>query len=265
MSTYLMEHEQEAERLRLKTDRAVVEDQARWAGIRAGMRVLDVGCGSGVTSAILSDLVQPQGEVLGIDASPDRIDYARRHFQGEKVAFECRDFRRDLEAIGEFDFIWVRFVLEYHRIGAFDIVRGLAQRLRPGGILCLIDLDHNCLNHYGLSERLERNIHGVMDRLRDSADFDPFMGRRLYAFLFDLGLSGIDVRMTAHHLIFGELREVDRYNWWQKLEVAARRSGWDFSDYEHGFEGFAAEFTEFFRDPRRFTYTPMISCRGCRS
>ena len=61
MATYLMEDGDEGERLRLKTDRAVVERQARWAGIGAGMRVLDVGCGAGVTSAILGDLVSPQG------------------------------------------------------------------------------------------------------------------------------------------------------------------------------------------------------------
>ncbi|NLC71402.1 MAG: methyltransferase domain-containing protein [Desulfuromonadaceae bacterium] len=264
MSTYLMEHEKEAERLCLKTDRAVVERQARWAGIGAGMRVLDVGCGAGVTSAILYDLVQPEGTVLGIDASQERIDYAQRYFGQEGVAFECRDFRQELEGIGEFDFIWVRFVLEYHRTGSSDIVRHLSRLLKPGGVLCLIDLDHNCLNHYGLSARLERNIQGIMDCLSATADFDPYMGRRLFSFLFDLGLADIDVKMTPHHLIFGELGEVDRYNWWRKLEVAARRSGWRFADYKRGFEEFASEFMDFFSDPRRFTYTPMVACRGIR-
>lgn len=264
MATYLMEDGDEGERLRLKTDRAVVERQARWAGIGAGMRVLDVGCGAGVTSAILGDLVSPQGSILGIDASAERIETARRNFQGPGVAFACRDFRQQMEGLGAFDFIWVRFVLEYHRSGAFDIVGRLADLLRPGGILCLIDLDHNCLNHYGLSARLERNIQGVMDWLRERADFDPFMGRRLYSFLYDLGLEDIEVKMTPHHLIFGELSEVDRYNWWRKLAVAARGSGWSWADYEQGFDGFAAEFMDFFSDPRRFTYTPMIACRGCR-
>ena len=264
MATYLMEHEEEAERLRFKTDRAVVENQARWAGIQPGMRVLDVGCGAGVTSSILLDLVQPGGTVVGIDASTDRIDYARGNFQRAGIDFECLDFRQEMAGMGEFDFIWVRFVLEYHRAGSFLIVHRLSRLLKPCGILCLIDLDHNCLNHYGISERLERNIAGVMECLREAADFDPFMGRRLYSFLFDLGLADIDVQMTPHHLIFGELGEVDRFNWWRKLEVAARRSGWSFADYEQGFEGFANEFRDFFSNPRRFTYTPMIACRGCR-
>ena len=264
MAAYLMEHEEEAERLRLKTDAAVVTGQARWAGLKAGMRVLDAGCGAGVTGPVLFELAQPEGTIVGIDASEERIDYARRHFQKPGVEYLCRDFRQELEGLGSFDFIWVRFVLEYHRQGGFGIVERLARLLKSGGILCLIDLDHNCLNHFGLSERLEKNLQGVMERLREAADFDPFMGRKLYSFLFDLGFRDIDVQMTPHHLMFGNLAEVDRYNWWRKLEVAARRSDWDFSDYEQGFDGFAAEFKAFFENPRRFTYTPMIACRGRR-
>jgi len=44
---YLMEDDREAARLDLKTDPAVVENQAVWAGIEPGMRVADCGCGPG--------------------------------------------------------------------------------------------------------------------------------------------------------------------------------------------------------------------------
>ena len=40
---YLMESEDEAVRLDMKTDGAVVEKQALWAGIKPGMSIADMG------------------------------------------------------------------------------------------------------------------------------------------------------------------------------------------------------------------------------
>ncbi|HMK65410.1 MAG TPA: methyltransferase type 11, partial [Thermodesulfobacteriota bacterium] len=62
---YLMEDDEEAIRLDRKTDPSVVERQARWAGVKPGMRLADLGCGSGKTSSVLHELVQPGGEVIG--------------------------------------------------------------------------------------------------------------------------------------------------------------------------------------------------------
>ena len=103
-----------------------------------------------------------------------------------------------------------------------------------------------------------------MNNLEEKFDFDPYVGRKLYSYLYDLGFEEIDVQLKPHHLFFGHIAETDRFNWVKKLQVAARNSGWKFEDYEDGFDGFFREFQSFFADPRRFTYTPMISCRGCR-
>jgi SAM-dependent methyltransferase len=262
--SYLMENDQEAKRLDLKTDQARLEQQARWAGIRSGMRVADVGCGSGKTSFFLHQLVQTGGEVLGIDASIERIAHAQNTYQADGLHFTCRDFYAPMTDLGQFDFIWVRFVLEYHRRDAAMIVGNLMQILKPGGILCLIDLDHNCLNHYGMPLRLESALAEIMALLEANANFDPFMGRKLYSFLYDLGCKEIDVQLAAHHLIAGQLDDVDAYNWLRKVDVAVQNSGYGFPAYAGGYQEFREEFKRFFSDPRRFTYTPLIACRGIK-
>lgn len=258
---YLMDNPDEARRLDLKTTAPPLERQARWAGIEPGMRVADVGCGSGKTSRFLHRLVEG-GEVVGIDASAERIAHARAEHSAPGLTFTCRDFYAPLDDLGSFDFIWVRFVLEYHRAHSRDIVANLLRLLKPGGILCLIDLDHNCLNHFGMPPRLERALEGVMQQLTAEHDFDPYAGRKLYSYLYDAGCSDIRVDLTHHHLIYGALGAVDDYNWSQKVEVAARTSGYDFPDYPGGFPEFREEFASFFADPRRFTYTPLICCAG---
>ena len=90
----------------------------------------------------------------------------------------------------------------------------------------------------------------------------PFAGRRIYTRMYDLGYTELDVQVSAHHLIFGALAERDRFNWEQKLKAVARQASFVFEKYPGGYEEFAAEFRAFFEDPRRFTYTPMILCRG---
>ncbi|HTG80723.1 MAG TPA: methyltransferase domain-containing protein [Geobacteraceae bacterium] len=263
-NTYLMENEEEILRQELKTDCDGVVRQAAWAGIRPGMRVADLGCGSGKTTFCLKKLVGPAGTVVGVDLSAERIGYAEKQYGGEGIEFHRGDIREPLDDLGQFDFVWLRFVLEYHRERSRDIVRNVSRMLRPGGILCLIDLDYNCLNHYGLSPRLEQAIDGVLAALETHRDFDPYAGRKLYSFLYDLGYREIDADVACHHLIFGELREKDAFNWMKKVEVAVRRSGYRFEEYGGGFEEFRTEFTSFFTDPRRFTYTPVIACRGSK-
>lgn len=260
--TYLMESNEEAFRLEVKTDPVAVSKQALWAGIKPGMRVADIGCGSGKTSSILYGLVQPGGETVGVDGSHTRIAHAKERYAAEGVNFACRDILDSLESLGKFDFVWVRFLLEYYRSNSFDIVRNISNILKPGGVLCLIDLDYNCLNHFGLSSRLERTIQTAIKILEDKANFDPYVGRKLYSFLYDLGYQDIDVDVSAHHLIHGALKNVDAFNWLKKIECVTSKINFSFEGESWGYEEFVKEFQEFFADPRRFTYSPLICCRG---
>ena len=259
---YLMESEEEAYRLDTKTDANVIEKQALWAGIQPGMRVADVCSGSGKTTSILHKLVQPGGKVVGVDASERRIAYARAHYSAEGIEFTRKDIKEPLDELGTFDFVWVRFVLEYFRSNAFEIVRNVSQVVKPGGILCLIDLDHNCLSHFGLSERLERTLFELVGALEKKANFDPYAGRKNYSYLYRLGYQNLDAHVGAHHLIYGELKDVDAYNWIKKIEVASKKINFEFTEYEGGYEHFMGEFKQFFNNPIRFTYTPIISVRG---
>ena len=259
---YLMESENETNRLDMKTNEKAVEEQALWAGLRPGMRVADLGFGSGKTTYILNAMVQPCGETVGVDYAVDRIKFAKNRYFHESIEYIQRDIRDPLEDLGTFNFIWIRFVLEYHKSTAFEIIKNVSKILKPGGILHLIDLDQNCLCHYGLPCRLEKTMFDLVDILQKHGDFDPYVGRKLYSFLYDLGFENIDVKMVPHHLIYGEVDEVDTYNWIQKAQVAVKQIGFHFQNYPGGFDEFYEEFMTFFKDPRRLTYTPLFSCRG---
>jgi ubiquinone/menaquinone biosynthesis C-methylase UbiE len=262
--TYLMESEEEALRLDLKTDERVVEEHARWAGLRPGMRVADLGCGSGKTTFYLNRLAQPGGSALGLDIAVQRIDFARSHYQAEGLEFRVGDLRAPPADLGCFDFVWVRFVLEYYLAQSFDIVRGLVDVLCPGGTLCMIDLDCNCLRFHGFPARTERAVQRIMQRLEANCNFDPYVGVKLYSYLFDLGFEDIQVLVAPHNLIHGGFQQSAKFNWKKKAEIAGSLSGYEFEEYAGGYEEFVAEIDQLLSDPRVFTYTPLMVCRGRR-
>ncbi len=262
-AAYVMENEEEARRLEMKTDAAVVEAFARRAGLSEGMRVADVCCGAGVTTSVLSAAAGPRGEAVGFDASSGRIAHAAAKYGNRTTSFRLADMRESFGEEGAFDFAWVRFALEYYRAEAFDIVGNIARLLKRGGILCLVDLDHNCLNHFGLSPRLEAALVSSIHQMEEKANFDPYAGRKLYSHLYRLGFQDIRVEAGAHHLIYGGLREADEFNWTKKIETIARNARIDIPGYAD-VEEFLADFKRFFADPGRFTYTPVIACSGRR-
>src|SRR5262252_998316 len=95
--------------------RPLTERMLRRAGIGAGMHVLDIGCGAGDVSFLVSALVGPEGSVTGVDLDGDTIGVAeqRRQAQGiTNVSFRQAD-ARSLDPGRVFDAAVGRFVLMF--------------------------------------------------------------------------------------------------------------------------------------------------------
>jgi len=260
---YLMENPEEALRLDVKTDPGAVRSQALLCGIGPGARVLDGGCGSGKTTAVLCEMVQPGGSAVGVDFAEDRVRFAKKTYGDTPgIEFALMDLRSPLNALGSFDFVWIRFVLEYYLEGAREMVENVSRVLKPGGRICLLDLDYNCLNHYPIEPAMESVIHALVRRMMEKYNFDPYAGRKLYTHLYDLGFDDIEVHLVPHHLIYGELKESDDFNWFKKLEMASSKARDVFDGYPGGYETFRKDFRQVFNHPRRFTYSPLIIVTG---
>jgi demethylmenaquinone methyltransferase/2-methoxy-6-polyprenyl-1,4-benzoquinol methylase len=108
----------------------------RQAGLRAGMRVLDVGCGPGLTAEAALRLVGPTGEVIGLDPSSGMLREARKG--------PCRTL---IQGVGEelpfpdgtFDFLSMGYALR-HLSDLRIAFREYRRVLRPGGIVLLLEI-----------------------------------------------------------------------------------------------------------------------------
>ncbi len=179
---------------RLPAVRALKPIMLEQMRLHRGLSVLEVGCGAGDDVRTIARRVGPQGQVLGIDASPLVIAEATRRsldtnlpvtFRvGDAFALElsdaavdrCRADRLMMHAAGE----------------PSDIVVELTRVLRPGGRLVAFEVDWDTLVIDGVERELTRRI------VRSFSDGVPngCVGRTLPRLLRDAGLT--DVATTPH-------------------------------------------------------------------
>src|SRR6516164_8509059 len=110
------------------------------AGLRRGMRVADVGCGVGLVTALLAELIGPEGHVVGIDVSAAQLAQARRRLAagGTNARFvEASACDTGLPR-GSFDLVYCRFLL-LHLPDPERALRAIGSLLKPGGLLVCED------------------------------------------------------------------------------------------------------------------------------
>jgi SAM-dependent methyltransferase len=109
----------------------------RLANARPGERVLDIGCGAGVTSLMLAEAVGASGQVTGVDVSQPMLALARSRTRARNIEFIEADaalypFRP------EFDLIFSRFGVMFFAdpIAAFANIRKGAERGARLAFIC---------------------------------------------------------------------------------------------------------------------------------
>jgi SAM-dependent methyltransferase len=164
----------------------------RAAGIAAGMRVLDVGCGGGDVSALVAGLVGPTGEVIGIDRSATAIETAisRAGDLGAQnmrfIVADASTAHAELVAEGPFDATIGRSVLEFVPDPA-GMLRTVATLVRPGGIIAFQEADWSGCRALPAVPTFQRCVNWGSAALQRSGA-DPYVGLKLSATFTDAGL-----------------------------------------------------------------------------
>jgi SAM-dependent methyltransferase len=108
----------------------------REAGIRSGQRVLDLGSGVGDVAMLVSKLVGPSGQIVGIERDERSLAVART--RAKETGHDNISFiQSDINAVSfneSFDAVVGRFILQFVPNPA-GVLRSVVRLLRPKGIV----------------------------------------------------------------------------------------------------------------------------------
>jgi SAM-dependent methyltransferase len=174
------------------------EPLLRQAGIGPGMRVLDVGCGAGDVAFLVAGLVGPGGRVIGVDRAAEALESAGRRAREtgrDNVAFVQGDLGAEALDVGDgpFDAVTGRAVLYVLR-DPVATLRGLARRVRPGGLLVFHEPDFSPTGLAWPPSPLWRTIGRWFRELQQKAGLDSQMGLKLHAAFVQAGLPAPQLR-----------------------------------------------------------------------
>lgn len=133
------------------------------ADLQPGERVLDVGCGPGTLAILMAGKVGAAGEVVGIDASTEMIDVARKKARkdGSAARFEPAAIESLSFADGSFDVATSTYML--HHLPEDVQTRGLAEVrrvLKLGGRFVIVDFSSDSHSFFGHVLSIIGHAHG---------------------------------------------------------------------------------------------------------
>src|SRR5207253_1254776 len=194
--------------------------RAETAGIGAGHRVLDVGCGVGFDASILAELVAPGGHVVGVDQSAAMVERAaaRLAASGLPVEFRTGDAHALPFGDGTFDAAWTERVL-VHVADPALVVREMIRVVRPGGTVVIAEADYHAYVIDSLDPAVAQQVVARHARGLRHAD----IGRRVRRLCVEAGAA--EVRMRPEVRLVYDLDYADKVLLLRELLAAAVAEG----------------------------------------
>ncbi|HVY18730.1 MAG TPA: class I SAM-dependent methyltransferase [Bauldia sp.] len=189
---YVLGHSaQELDRLEHQSQLFAQETRALLsrAGLKPGMKVLDVGCGVGDVAMIAAEMVGPEGSVLGIDRASQALSVARaraEHAGHASLGFEEADIFA-YDPTTKFDAAIGRFIL-MHVADPVGVLKRLTTFLNPGGAVAFLEMDIDQAGAIPQLPLLSQCIDWITATYRH-VGVEPNMGSGLYAAFRAAGLA----------------------------------------------------------------------------
>jgi ubiquinone/menaquinone biosynthesis C-methylase UbiE len=184
--------------LLLTKERTVREMTLDLAEVRAGERVLEVGCGTGSLTLAACRRVGASGEVYGIDPAPEMIAAARRKLERARAQADLQVGRIDEIPFPDdrFDVVLASFMI-FH-IAEDTRRRGLPEMrrvLKPDGRLLILDFEPPKRGYLRIVAKVVLgHLLGGEEMLRHSV-------HELRALMEETGFKGVDTGGTRFNVL----------------------------------------------------------------
>lgn len=218
---WLLDHHRTKERER----RQMVND----LDLIPGEIVLDLGCGPGLWAPLLAEKVKPDGKVIGIDFSPELINYAMENLKEQPlkniVRFEVGDFYAIPFEDDTFDLTFFGNCFAYVT-APFEIMAEMKRVTKKTGRVAAKDFDGAIIVFHPIEPRLSlRVLAATAQGLKESPPeplFDNYVGRKMHGLFLQAGLKNVSTTTYAIQKLSPLTPEAKRYitgnaEWYAKI------------------------------------------------
>lgn len=182
---------------------------------RPTARILDVGCGPGTITATLAPLV-PQGEVTGVDFSPEAISAASAQASTPpNCSFQTASIDTGLPFPDDsFDVVHTHQVL-VHLADPVGAMKEMRRVCKKGGFIASRECDMATAVAFPDLAPLNK-FHVVYDKYLRAAGSEPKGGRALRFWALQAGFADDEVVYTSSPLLYSG---AETARWWGELQA----------------------------------------------
>jgi demethylmenaquinone methyltransferase/2-methoxy-6-polyprenyl-1,4-benzoquinol methylase len=179
----------------------------------SGSQGLDAGCGIGLQALLLAEAVGSDGQIIGLDISPDLLSHAKelvdRHGMSKRISYQQGDIRKLPFHDDKFDWAWSANCVGYAPLDPLPLVKELVRVVKPGGVVAIFAWSsENLLPGYPVLEaRLKGSSSGVAPFAKGKNPRLHFL--RALGWFHDAGMEEISARAfvgCAHAPLADDLR-----------------------------------------------------------
>lgn len=168
------------------------------SALKPGLRVLDIGCGTGSITKDIAKLVGPTGYVIGIDNTASFISEGKSLFANtenlELIHVDILDFETEEKfdlIVSARTFQWISTLDK-----AIDKVKSL---LKPNGQVSILDYNHEAINWTPKIPASMQNFYNMFLMWRKDAGMNNRIGFDLVDIFEEHGFSQIEIFNADEH------------------------------------------------------------------
>lgn len=186
------------------------------SAIKPGMRVLDIGCGTGTITKDIANLVGPEGHVVGIDNTASFIAEGKELFSNIANLELIHTDIFEYNSVEKFDLIvsartfqWISTIDK-----AIDKVKTL---LKPNGQVSILDYNHEMINWSPKIPVSMQNFYNMFLMWRKDAGMNNRIGFDMIEILEEHGFHQVEVFNADEHYESANKQDIDKIKIWSQV------------------------------------------------
>jgi len=189
--------------------------------LKPGMRVLDVGCGTGAISKGIAEKVGPEGHVTGIDNTEKFIASGKETYQHienlDLIYADIFQFKPE----EKFDLIVSARVLQWLN-NPVDALKRFKELLKPGGQVSVLDYNHEQLQWHPAPPESMLRFYSTFLRWRADAGMNNHITEDLPGYFAEAGFNDIEIHDANEVYVKSQNNFLSKIGIWAKVAASTQ-------------------------------------------